>query len=202
MHVTPWANRITRYGEEAPDQLLANPQNWRCHPKRQQDALLAALRKVGIVAPIIVNERTGFVVDGHLRVALAISDGLASIPIAYVDLTDDEEALILATFDPITGLATADVALLRSLTEDLDFGSDVLARLVADVLGDPGPDLDDDPPSTQDPNALQWGYTGFGTKRVKCASAEVDRLTELWQSYVDDNGNDVGFVRWLADGRA
>ena len=36
---TPWRNRITGSGEEAPDQLLANPANWRLHPKAQQDAL-------------------------------------------------------------------------------------------------------------------------------------------------------------------
>ncbi len=29
----PWRNRITGSGEEAPDQLLANPANWRIHPK-------------------------------------------------------------------------------------------------------------------------------------------------------------------------
>jgi len=29
---TPWRNRIVGTGEEAPDQLLANPQNWRTHP--------------------------------------------------------------------------------------------------------------------------------------------------------------------------
>jgi len=30
---TGWRNRITGSGEEAPDQLLANPANWRIHPK-------------------------------------------------------------------------------------------------------------------------------------------------------------------------
>jgi hypothetical protein len=33
-----WRNRITGTGEEAPDQLLANPTNWRIHPRGQQDA--------------------------------------------------------------------------------------------------------------------------------------------------------------------
>ena len=35
---TAWRNRIVGHGEEAPDQLLANPKNWRIHPKAQQDA--------------------------------------------------------------------------------------------------------------------------------------------------------------------
>ena len=42
-----WRNRITGSGEEAPDQLLANPANWRIHPKAQQDALAGALDAVG-----------------------------------------------------------------------------------------------------------------------------------------------------------
>ena len=41
----------------------------------------------------------GFVVDGHARVALAISAG-ERVPVVYVDLSEKEEALILATLDP------------------------------------------------------------------------------------------------------
>ncbi len=29
----PWRSRIVGSGEEAPDQLLANPANWRIHSK-------------------------------------------------------------------------------------------------------------------------------------------------------------------------
>jgi hypothetical protein len=42
---TAWRNRITGSGQEAPDQLLANPANWRIHPKAQQDALAGALTR-------------------------------------------------------------------------------------------------------------------------------------------------------------
>jgi hypothetical protein len=68
-------NRIVASGEEAPDQLLANPANWRIHPKAQQDALSGALDAVGWVQQVLVNRRSGFVVDGHARVALALSRG-------------------------------------------------------------------------------------------------------------------------------
>ena len=30
-----WRNRIVGTGEEAPDQLLANPANWRIHPVKR-----------------------------------------------------------------------------------------------------------------------------------------------------------------------
>lgn len=76
---TEWRNRIVEYGQEAPDQLLANPANWRIHPKSQQDALAGVLDQVGWVQTVIVNRQTGHVVDGHLRVSLAISRNEPSI---------------------------------------------------------------------------------------------------------------------------
>ena len=114
-----WVNRIVGHGEEAPDQLLANPRNWRIHPKAQQDALGAVLNQVGVVGTVLVNRRTGFVIDGHLRVAMAISKGQPSVPVTYVDLSEGEEALILATFDPIGAMAAADREALGALLEGI-----------------------------------------------------------------------------------
>jgi len=137
-----WQNRITRYGEEAPDQLLANDKNWRVHPKAQQDALEGALRKVGIVQNVVVNERSGKMIDGHLRAQMAISSGQPTVPITYVNLTDEEEALILATIDPVTGLAGTDQKLLDSLITDIrlsDLGMD-LGTGLNDLLNSLSPD--------------------------------------------------------------
>ena len=52
-----------------------------------------------------MNRRTGYVIDGHARVALALTRKEASVPVLYVDLSPDEERLVLATFDPIGALA-------------------------------------------------------------------------------------------------
>jgi hypothetical protein len=137
-----WQNRITRYGEEAPDQLLANDKNWRVHPKAQQDALEGALRKVGIVQNVVVNERSGKMIDGHLRAQMAISSGQPTVPITYVNLSDEEEALILATIDPVTGLAGTDQKLLDSLITDIrlsDLGMD-LGTGLNDLLNSLSPD--------------------------------------------------------------
>ena len=43
-----WRNRIVGYSEEEPDQLLANPSNWRIHPAAQAEALKGVLAEVGI----------------------------------------------------------------------------------------------------------------------------------------------------------
>lgn len=104
----PWRNRIIGYGEEAPDKLLANPLNFRRHPKGQQKAMSGTLATLGIVQNVIVNKRTGHMIDGHLRVELALRERQPKVPITYVDLSDDEEKLALATFDPISGMAAID----------------------------------------------------------------------------------------------
>ena len=115
MTVVGWRNRIIGHGEEAPDQLLANPMNWRIHPYSQQQAVASVLDTVGWVQQVIVNRRTGFVVDGHLRVALALSAGSATVPVVYVDLDESEEALILASLDPLAALAVTDFEQLQDL---------------------------------------------------------------------------------------
>src|SRR5690348_9768810 len=71
----PLRNRIVGQGTEAPDQLVANPLNWRIHPRAQQEALAGSLETVGWVQQVLVNQRTGNLVDGHARVEQALSRG-------------------------------------------------------------------------------------------------------------------------------
>ncbi len=131
----PWRSRITGSGEEAPDQLLANPANWRVHPKAQQDTLAGALDEVGWVAQVMVNRRTGYVVDGHARVALAVTRGEPTVPVLYVDLSPEEEALVLATLDPIGAMADRDGAKLEALLAGITVDDAGLRRLLGDLAG-------------------------------------------------------------------
>lgn len=199
-----WNNRIIGYGESAPDDLLANPNNWRVHPKYQQDALGGALTQIGWIAPVIVNQRTGYVVDGHLRVALAISNDEPAVPIAFVDLTDEEEQIALATFDPITSLAVTDEQILASLMDGITIDTPALETTVNNLLyddTDPLADSEAAQPTDDDRNALLWGYTTFGRTKVACSATEVDALQQLYDSYKQEHGIDAGFVRWLAEGQ-
>ncbi|MHB8397810.1 MAG: DNA modification methylase [Candidatus Limnocylindrales bacterium] len=132
---SPWRNRIVGSGEEAPGQLVANPRNWRTHPVAQRAALAGALAEVGWVAQVLVNRTTGHLVDGHARVEEAIRRGEPTVPVLYVELTTDEEALVLATLDPIGALATADTAKLRELLTELSVDDAGLARLLAELAG-------------------------------------------------------------------
>tara|TARA_R110000824_G_scaffold38540_1_gene117623 strand:- start:672 stop:1214 length:543 start_codon:yes stop_codon:yes gene_type:complete len=114
-----YENKIVGTGTEHPEQLLANPNNWRIHPKGQQDALESLLDDVGWVQNIIVNQRTGHVVDGHMRAAVAISRNETEVPVLYVDLTEEEERKVLASLDPIGSMAGTDTQLLAELLENL-----------------------------------------------------------------------------------
>lgn len=115
-----WRSRIVDHGTEPPGKLLPNPANWRIHSKAQEDALSGVLDQVGWVQDVIVNRQTGHLIDGHLRVALAVSAGEPGIPVVYVDLDPAEEALVLASLDPLAGMAATDgtklVELLSTLT--------------------------------------------------------------------------------------
>ncbi len=150
-----WRSRIVGSGEEDPKTLQANPLNWRVHPAHQALALTGALNEVGWVQQVVVNRRTGHLLDGHLRVELAIKNDEPSVPVLYVDLDPDEEALILATLDPIAALASADAGKLALLLPQVKTRSEavqeMLRRLAAaagvatagrDAPPDPGPQLD------------------------------------------------------------
>lgn len=126
-------NRIVGYGEEHADQLLANPSNYRIHPKMQQDILNAVMSDVGIVQNVIVNVTTGHVIDGHLRVALAMRNN-QTVPITYVKLSEEEEKLVLATFDPSSTYAVNDADLYKDLLQDIETTNEVLKKLFEQEL--------------------------------------------------------------------
>jgi hypothetical protein len=143
-----WKNRIIGHEDVAPDQLLANPRNWRIHPRSQQQGMESILDELGIIAPVTVNKRTGHLVDGHMRVQLALSRDQPTVPVQYVDLSEEEEALALATLDPIGDLAAVDRDQLSELLEDVgavDGLDDLLADLADQAATQQISEIVDDP---------------------------------------------------------
>jgi len=123
---------------EAPDQLLAHPQNWRVHPVAQQEAMAGVLDDVGWVQDIIVNQRTGHVLDGHLRVQVAMRQEETEVPVKYVDVSEAEEALILATLDPLGALAVADKAKLDEVLRDAPSCNPAVHAMLSQLAEDNG----------------------------------------------------------------
>lgn len=185
-------SRIVGQGEEAPDQLLANPLNWRVHPKEQVDALEGLLQQVGWVQRVIVNKRTGHVVDGHARVALALRRSEPSLPVLYVDLSADEERLVLAAIDPIGGMAGRDDDMLAQVLDGLTAEDEGLQALLDSlkpeaVDGTDGLTDEEDVPDIQaDPATKPGDVWILGRHRLMCGDstgADVDVAVRRWQSF-------------------
>lgn len=128
-----YRNRIVGHGDENVEEILFNPLNWRVHPKRQQDALDGVLSRVGWVQDVIINRTTGRLVDGHLRVQLAGRKGEKTVPVVYVELTEEEEKLVLATLDPLSEMAGTDKEQLSDILRGMEYDdkriSDMLEQL-------------------------------------------------------------------------
>ena len=100
--------------------------------------MTGVLDQVGWVQDVIVNTRTGNLIDGHLRVSLAISRG-EQVPVVYVDLSPQEEKLVLATFDRLTQMAGIDEDKLNELLAEATEGFPDLTEIldgIAEQLGD------------------------------------------------------------------
>ena len=218
--ITPWRSRIVGEGEEPPEQLLANPHNWRTHPAFQQEAVKGALDQIGWIQKVVVNRTTGHVIDGHLRAALAISRGEPTIPVTYVELTEQEELIALATFDPLGSLAVADDQLLQDLLKEVrpyvedDYLTKLLSDLAAGDLIHLGgePDLDE---LVREEQAPQPGITkeegehldGVGSTITDQPPSELEKLRQRWgtapgQVWVINSGSQPGGHHRLVIGDA
>ena len=147
-----WKNRIVDQAEIPPKELLAHPCNWRIHPASQRAALATVLAEIGWVQRVLVNRTTGRLVDGHLRVLLAQERGEPTVPVLFVELSEAEEKAVLATFDPIAGLAEPDAQKLDRLLCDIDSQNPAIRQLLADLapLADsPGSDAQAMPANDQ-----------------------------------------------------
>jgi DNA modification methylase len=83
----------------------------------------------------MVNQRTAFVVDGHARIEEAIGRGEPMVPVLYVDLSPEEEALVLATLDPIGAMAGQATDRLEELLAGITVDDEGLRRLLAELAG-------------------------------------------------------------------
>lgn len=143
--MSEWRNRIVKHGAMAADQFLANPRNPRKHPQKQRDAVRGSLDTLGWIAPVIVNARTGYMIDGHERVWQAMQNGNAEVPYIEVDLSEDEESLALATFDWITYMAEYDRESLGALLQDVNTDNAALQTIITQLAAQSGVVPPDDP---------------------------------------------------------
>ena len=192
-----WKNRIVGHGEQPAISYMANPLNWRIHPKAQREALTGILSDVGWVQSVIVNRVTGNVVDGHARIEEALKLGDETpVPFVEVELSEEEEQKILLTLDPISAMAAADKANLEQLLRDVSTDNAAVSGMLEELAktngieyGEIGGELNDVPPQEDRAEELRakWGVeTGqvwqLGEHRLMCGdSTNADDVARLMQ---------------------
>lgn len=128
-----WVKKIVSNADVPPGDLVAHDRNFRLHPDTQKAALAGVIQDIGFIKSVIVNQRTGRIIDGHLRVHLALESGQETIPVEYVELTEAEELEALATLDPLTALAEVDAAQLDALLRDVQTEHEAVQNLLDDL---------------------------------------------------------------------
>jgi hypothetical protein len=167
-NASQWQNRIVRYGVQPADQFTANPRNPRKHPQKQRDAVEGSLNTLGWIAPVVVNVRTGYMIDGHERVWQALARDNAPVPFVEVDLSEDEEALALATFDFITYMAEYDRDNLDALLREVNTDDAALQAAIAELSESVGLYTDETPKDAP--------------------AAQVDQAEELQEKWKTERG--------------
>ena len=135
---TALRNRIISSGTISPQKLLENPENWRGHPVKQEQVVAGSLEEVGWVRDILINKRTGHMIDGHLRVKIAKKRGEKLVPYSMIDVSLEEERIILATLDPSSEMAEMNKEVLRPLLAKITVGSVALQKLLSQLEEDAG----------------------------------------------------------------
>jgi DNA modification methylase len=151
----PMVNRIVGHGEERVDQMLANPLNFRLHPANQQEALAGSIDDIGFIRSVTVNQRSGRVIDGHLRVTIAARSEVETLPVEYVDMDEAEEAQALLSLDPIAAMAATDKVKLDELMRAVQSDDQRVQTMLSEMAEkegleygkkapaeDPGPQVD------------------------------------------------------------
>jgi len=110
--------------------LVPHPLNWRLHPPGQRQALASLLEEVGFVGTLVAYELPDGrlqLIDGHLRRETL---GDEEVDVAVVDLSPEEAAKVLATFDPLAAMAEADERQLAALLDEVQTQSDAVAEML------------------------------------------------------------------------
>ena len=114
----------------------------------------------------------------------ALSHGQPTIPVVYVDLSENAERLVLASLDSLAAMATTDEAKLRELLAEVSVSSEALAAMLSRLApAEPKEGLTDpdDVPEPPDEAITKPGDLWLlGDHRLLCgdagSEADLDRL--------------------------
>lgn len=119
------------------DKLTGAPYNPRKDLKpgdKEYDKLKQSIEHFGYVEPIIVNDRTGYIVGGHQRLKVLQDLGYTEIEVVHVDLDENNEKALNVALNKISGDWDADK--LEDLLRELNIAEDFDVELTGFDMGE------------------------------------------------------------------
>ena len=126
-------DRIKELRRVKASEIIPNPKNWRIHPNSQREAISGILEDIGYADALIAYEgENGLtLIDGHLRAETTPDE---DVPVLVLDVSEDEADIILATLDPVAGMAEANQSALSDLLDRV-FSEDSRVSAILEQIG-------------------------------------------------------------------
>tara|TARA_R100001086_G_scaffold10561_3_gene5623 strand:+ start:128 stop:1291 length:1164 start_codon:yes stop_codon:yes gene_type:complete len=169
--LTPWAN---------------NP---RKNDGRPVEAVADSIRRFGFASPLLVRLANGEIIAGHTRLKAAKLLGLETVPVRYLDLTEEEAHLLALADNKIAELADWERDILGGILAQLDADDLAVAGFddddLANILGDDEPlgpeDVEPEAPP-EDPDSKFGEVYQLGPHRLICGDSTNPELIETLRS--------------------
>ncbi len=152
-------DRIKELRRVPASQLRPNPRNWRVHPQNQRDALRGVLAEIGYADALLARELPDGsleLIDGHLRAETTPDQ---EVPVLVLDVDEQEAAKLLATLDPLAGMAETHEQVLAELLAEVTTESPALQAVWDELLAQHEAAAPDEnhaaPPEVHLPEAFQ-----------------------------------------------
>ena len=114
------------------DSLVGNPRNPNKHPKEQITALAKIIKCQGWRHPIVVSNRSGFVVKGHGRLLAAKEIGAKQVPVDFQDYESEaSEYADLMADNKIQEFSELDMKMSADILQDIKDSGDIELEMSA-----------------------------------------------------------------------
>ena len=114
------------------DALVGNPRNPNKHPKEQIAALAKIIKRQGWRHPIVVSNRSGFVVKGHGRLLAAKELKASQVPVDYQDYESEaSEYADLMADNKIQEFSELDLKMSAGILQDIKDSGDIELEMSA-----------------------------------------------------------------------
>lgn len=171
------------------ERLRSNPENYKKHPPEQLEDIRASIARFGWREPIVARPSDGMIFAGHGRLAVAIEQNMAWVPVAPWECSDAEGNAYLVVANEAQRRGVNDDAQLAKLLkkiqadegglEGTSYADDEVAALLAIVDKAPKPASVEKPQELSATEERAQSKRGavyvLGAFRVMCVGARIAR---------------------------